>query len=535
MEKHERIRRWNILLAVIVVLLALACVFLIFSKQSDKAKANAEIMRERIQNDKSENEQHRKDFSFYNDYKIKMLRKEKIRGNELTELSDGRYGSLYISNTDSFFDGYWVNYFLGMSILVPKYKCDTPEMLSEYLEASVSDETLTDVFVEIDPYEMEQAYYAEHKYSGTKQTYMQMFQQAFWNCVGEHPEVKFHLLVPIRSLSVWDGYSLEEYTRRIDAWDQFIKFSSRYDNLIISCMATEEWLIANEELFDENGLLKSEYFGDIFAMELSYENYIIDYNNFGDIKSKLETALLNDSDNGYYRADFSERDIVFFGDSLFRKYSVEFKNVPGMIGALTNANTYNLSIGGTTATNNDAGTSFCDIVNMFLGNIEIKESLDENVVSALADFRAQSHDNRELTFVILYGFNDYANNVSLGNKIGNDTTTFSGALNIGISLLKEAYPDADIVLVSPLYTDYNNGGQKGFTAEGKSLLKYISAMEKCAEYNEASFVNLYSEAGIDSANSDKYLSDGIHPNIDGAYLISKCLIRHFLTEEQPEN
>lgn len=133
--------------------------------------------------------------------------------------------------------------------------------------------------------------------------------------------------------------------------------------------------------------------------------------------------------------------------------------------------------------------------------------------------------------VIEHGSNDYNAGVPLDNPEDKyDVSTFGGALRKSLKLLKEAYPDMRIVLLSPIYcalgenstdkcydTRYGNGG---------FLQEYVELEKEIASEFEVEWLDAYHESGIGEENVSEYLADSLHPNAKGHELLSDYLAEY---------
>ena len=104
-----------------------------------------------------------------------------------------------------------------------------------------------------------------------------------------------------------------------------------------------------------------------------------------------------------------------------------------------------------------------------------------------------------------------------------DITSFSGALRTSISRLKEAYPNACILLSAPNYTSYHSNGTEIQTEAGGVVTDYVNAVLTIAAENNCLVLNNYTEAGINAENHTVYLSDGCHPNERGRFIVGSLM------------
>lgn len=129
--------------------------------------------------------------------------------------------------------------------------------------------------------------------------------------------------------------------------------------------------------------------------------------------------------------------------------------------------------------------------------------------------------------VIEHGTNDY----NAVRKLDNpqdlyDITTFGGALRSTLKILQEKYPDMRIVILSPIYCEfYGSVKQSSYSADfGQGVLDdYVQLEREIAEEFGVFFIDAYHNSGIWEDTAMKYLTDGLHPSDDGAFLLSEYI------------
>lgn len=130
---------------------------------------------------------------------------------------------------------------------------------------------------------------------------------------------------------------------------------------------------------------------------------------------------------------------------------------------------------------------------------------------------------------IEHGINDY----SAGRPIDNadeplDVYTYAGALRYSIEKIQAAYPDIQIVLVTPIYCYFRENGVRGLDSETADfgygpLENYVEAELQIAEEYGLDVVDNFHDLGINSENIDEYVEDGIHLNKKGRKLLANAL------------
>lgn len=142
------------------------------------------------------------------------------------------------------------------------------------------------------------------------------------------------------------------------------------------------------------------------------------------------------------------------------------------------------------------------------------------------------NDNGEPDYILFYGgTNDIGGDVAVGTFDGSDLTTlavdtFANAYSTAIIKLQTAYPDAKIIVLTPIYTAsyYTNVEADTYNEVIKEITDFFGVL--CINTREC---------GISVFNRATYLPDGIHPNAAGMDLIYRYVLdamlanKYFLT------
>lgn len=129
-------------------------------------------------------------------------------------------------------------------------------------------------------------------------------------------------------------------------------------------------------------------------------------------------------------------------------------------------------------------------------------------------------DFRQTKILMLaFGINDYLS----GKKTDDpedpfNVETYGGALRYGIELLRDTYPDLEIVLITPLFchiSGWENCLEQGFYGGG-TLDKYAETEKRVAGQYGLYVIDALGEAGIDETNYEEYMeAGGLHLNKAG--------------------
>lgn len=214
--------------------------------------------------------------------------------------------------------------------------------------------------------------------------------------------------------------------------------------------------------------------------------------------------------------------IVVFGDSIWNtdengngiaEYIMEEKDVI----------IYNCSIGGTTAAvcnesvQWDQWTSNSFNGMMYIANDIISE--DELIPGEKACEVFKEIDFTQVDYIIVsYGLNDYFSDVPIHPREYYDLTSFVGALRHGVRKLQKKYPQAEIILTSPTYTEWFKG-ERQF-----GLGDYVEAARGVSAEYETHFLDMYHALGKNPDEKLQYLEDGVHLSSEGMALYARMVI-----------
>lgn len=220
--------------------------------------------------------------------------------------------------------------------------------------------------------------------------------------------------------------------------------------------------------------------------------------------------------------------IVVFGDSIWNSGEDE-KGIAEYIMDEKDVIIYNCSIGGTTAAvyNEsvawDSWTSNSFNGMMYIANDILSE--DDLIPNEKACQVFKEIDFNQVDYIIVsYGLNDYFSDIPIHPQEYYDLTSFVGALRHGVRKLQKKYPQAQIILTSPTYTEWFQGDR---TFE---LGEYVEAARGVSAEYETHFLDMYHALGKNPDEKMQYLEDGVHLSKEGKALYARSVI-DFLTSQ----
>lgn len=448
-------------------------------------------------------------------YRVHHVPSDVTRDADIATLSQGDYEAVILSMyTPESFSADEFGYFMGMASVQAFHPFVNLADIGDYLKRSFSsNDNLSIVYIGLDSFAISRLY--GHHTS----LYARDYEKYLTEYVQEHNNVEFKFLIPAYSMEYMRSLSDNEYTELIHSYRNLVNLYIIYDNVDIYYMGHEEWLIANSGNYVSPVNYTAPVLRKTVAYTLQNDRYALTSDNMEERFDKM-TELVQDTSITY--PDLSEWCMVFFGDSVF-EYNAGSRSVPGIVEGMSGAQVYNCSQGGIPATEDPrASLSFNRMVKRFLE--QDISGLDDtpNFQLGLTDYIQGNHEGKRYCFVLNFGLNDYFGGHPVENSAdGFDVGTYAGAMRTGISTLKEAYPEAVIILMTPTYTSVFSGGTGVGGDRGGVLTDYVEAAVDVARDMNVICLNNYSDSGINADTYGIYLADGTHPNETGALLLGR--------------
>jgi lysophospholipase L1-like esterase len=144
--------------------------------------------------------------------------------------------------------------------------------------------------------------------------------------------------------------------------------------------------------------------------------------------------------------------------------------------------------------------------------------------------RAKEMDKDADMIVVFGGTNDFGHgDVPLGQMSDRDNSTFYGACHMLFTDLINMYPEADIVIMTPLHrcNEDNVRGDGLKECDVAPLSTYVNIIKEVAEYYSLPLLDMWSCSGIQPKVpiiKQMYCPDGLHPNDAGHEKMAARLI-----------
>ncbi len=174
---------------------------------------------------------------------------------------------------------------------------------------------------------------------------------------------------------------------------------------------------------------------------------------------------------------------------------------------------------------------FAQGVNYGVGGTRIaKNAIDQNPAhKETFEMRALRMQEEADIVVVFGGTNDYGHGDAPMGKLGDTTVeTFYGAMESLLNVLMNKYPNATILVMTPIHRKWENKlfNERGVRNCG-TLGDYVQAEREVCEKYGIPVLDLYATSGIcpdNPVNCETFTADGLHPNDAGHRRIADRLL-----------
>ncbi|MCR4647927.1 MAG: hypothetical protein K5776_02500 [Lachnospiraceae bacterium] len=454
---------------------------------------------------------------YYSVYSYKNIDyfNDEIFQNNISKIEHEHFDSFYYSFCGSYIsDPKDFPVFSGTKPLFIRPSTKDCDNINVMLDTAIAQTGIKNVFFEIDPV-----------YFSSKDGYEEF--DHINKMIEKYPNVTFYVIMAYPGIDYW--YSMDVNTRKtqISTYETVTNTLYHNDNVILFAPGCEKWLIQCKDNYVDGVPAESVAYSLLVSCVCN-KSYLLTKDTAAEYVKRLADRL----DEEVITHDLSEYEMVFFGDSIIGNYHGPL-SIPGMCESLSDCDAYNLAVGGSSAMDN-----FGNFVDCFLGTKDLSLVDNEDFRSEVERFR-QNHDAfKKMIFVINYGVNDYFNGVPAFHASdepfeGSSYDSYESAYRASINKLQAFYPDAEILIIAPIYTDYFEGGTQIKSAVGSPLETYREVGRTISEDLGLKWLDSNNRVDINASNHIFYLIDGVHPNNNGLFVISNSII-DYLTEKPSE-
>lgn len=448
----------------------------------------------------------------------------------LSEIENEEVKALFFSMFS--LDSYDVDDFLtyrGMNTVMMEEKLESGEEVLDFLGLALEQEqTLEAVYIGLSLDDVEA--------NGFAQMFTDVceWDDELLEIVKANPQIYFHLILEYPS--VYDLSKMPELKRaRLLKWyddmSELFTPQGEYQNMVLFLPGAEGWLSGNQANYLENGEPNKTAASFALGQMICMDSYALTTENIQKKLAQIEDMVKGTK--GLEQLD-SEYTYVFFGDSVIGNYT-DSMSIPEVVRGFSKANIINCGYGGLHAAKADSeGVGLADIVDAFLAGKYADFEENKPVKTGIPAFHEQlSEINQEkLMFFISVGLNDYMSGRPLKGIKTKEKYHFEGAVRYAVEQLRDAYPDSEIVLMTPNFISLFENGTENHN--GYVLEDLVASVLELSDDLNVRCIDVFHGLDINAENQEIYLADLCHPNELGRFEIGKLVYEHLVKWSQSE-
>ena len=350
------------------------------------------------------------------------------------------------------------------------------------------------------------------------------WEEELLEIIKANPHIRFHIILEYPSIYEVSALSALQRTRQYKwYYDMAQLFTSQgeYQNMVLFLPEAESWLVANKANYLENGEPNEAAAGFALGQMICNDSYVLTQRNDLDKLTHIQSMV---TEAKAEKPLDSEYTYVFFGDSVIGNYTNSM-SIPEIVKGYTGAETINCGYGGLSAAKkDDADFGLSGIVDSFLAGEYEQFEDDKPVKTGIPAFyeKLPEINKEKLTFFISIGLNDYMSGCTLDGAL-KDVTTFEGAMEYAVDRLRKAYPDSEIVLMTPNFLGLCEDGTQDLN--GYVLEDLVNSIVALSKRLKVKCIDVFHELDINPTNKLTYLADMCHPNELGRFEIGKLVYK----------
>ncbi len=143
------------------------------------------------------------------------------------------------------------------------------------------------------------------------------------------------------------------------------------------------------------------------------------------------------------------------------------------------------------------------------------------------DFNSRAAQMEPADIIAVFGgTNDFGHgDADFGELTDTCPETFCGAYRTLLKLLKDQFPEAEVLVITPLHREgEDNPKGDGTKKPGKILREYVDAILEIASCEQIKILNLYDYPPFPT--NEEYLADGLHPNDKGHAVLAESILTY---------
>ena len=141
------------------------------------------------------------------------------------------------------------------------------------------------------------------------------------------------------------------------------------------------------------------------------------------------------------------------------------------------------------------------------------------------ELRSETMDRNADAIVVFGGTNDYGHgDAPFGTPDSDDKYTFCGAVNSLIKTLKQNFPRAKLIFMTPIH---RVGEAQSSQPDPKNLEDYVNAILTICKNHNVPVIDLFKINPLDPAD-EELVPDGLHPSDKGHAIMAQVIAEELL-------
>lgn len=435
----------------------------------------------------------------------------------LGDLEDGEYQALFLAmySLENYAEEDFGTY-RGIDTLKLEPAADNTMELEGMLELLLSGDTLPErIYLGLDPVKLKHHLVWEEEPD---------WQEMITALSQDYEELQWEVLLSYPSLTEWLELSDEERKQAVSGYERAVESLVEMDNMQVFYVGGQEWLICNQDNYTGKSMLNASVSHNLLLQVFCDHNFLVTEANQTEVIEELEETLdlwQNDAPEVKERPEYT---LVFLGDSIIGNYT-DSLSVPGVVQNFTGARSVNCGYGGISMSRGETGNAGVDVVGSLISGQP--GAIPDNVpaYSGIQELHQGVIESGKLVFFLNYGVNDYIVGHAVESADTYDHTTYKGAMRTAIEQLQEAYPEAQIVVMTPTFINTFENGNQRMSEVGGVMTDYVEAAVAVSQEYGIPCMNNYRDMEVDAENEKELLADGVHPNEKGRFRMGLLICR----------
>lgn len=426
-------------------------------------------------------------------------------------LSDMEYDSVFVSMfSHDYFDSKYFSVNMGKNTaIISKNIIETKDWNNIIKAIEDSDNQVSTFYFGLD-------------YSMTDDSASSALFEEVCEYIDKNKATEFRILASYPSLDFWSGLTDEVFDSMKNRMETSLNELVGKENCKVFFPGSESWLMSNKNNYvDEYSQTNPQVTGKVVLLTFCDGKYLLTKDMIAATMEKLEKNVEYERSNRRKYADLSDKCAVFVGDSVMAIDS-STTSIPGVVAALTGAECINLGIGGISAQENKEGSVCLDVMTdaMILGQHIEGCDFFNGEIDRFEMCCDNNQDYSNLLIFIEFGLNDYFWGINPGEE-SFEEGSYADALRRNVEKIREAYPEAYLVLLSPNRIVSCDCGNALIAPANATLEAYAFAVSNVAQLEECDFLDIFSKTDFEFETLYGFLQDEIHPGLSGRFFIGQ--------------